>query len=233
MKTNCLLLIFSLSMLSNISAQNETAKWRFGVGMGANSLSLKKNWGLNTKSSLGIKGNHVGFQGNASVYYLANKHFWIISGLGVTQAESNAYRESHTESFLITEKIARYDTVMQKLILLDLPLSLRWQIVAEDNEDWNVKFFMNLGFHIYTPLKQDLMYGHREIRNQTLGSETLETSSGKLKVEPPSLLFSFGFMLSRHATIEFGWNRINTRATNVSGVRYKSRLTSLTFAWVF
>lgn len=244
-KISLLVSLFILSLLNESFSQNGVSKWDFGVSLGVNSLKLKLR---DTGSSLSVYKNQssnieyekkgFNFQGYAVVKYNINKRWKAIGNIGVLSTKDAAHRK-HIKKVNLLSKIetTKIDTVKQEYLILDIPIYIRWNIIATDNKNWKVKPFMDLGLSIKIPLSQETYFGQEVIRieNQLFGN-TFTTNtfySGKLKVEPPFVYFAIGFLMGKKSSISLSLSGINTHAVGNENIYFSSLLKSLRVARFF
>ncbi len=235
-----LLLLFLLFISFDISAQNENSKWEIGAALGVNSFGLNKgknsNFAIFTERESKVKqeGGRLSFQGYATSKYKINNRWQILGSLGLVFAKNKATRRSvETTSFFTTQEITLLDTLSQKYALLEIPIYARWQIVSIDNQKWNLKPFLDLGFSIKIPLSQETNFGREEHTfSDPIFSGPINSSqffSGELKTQPLSIYFALGFLVGKNSTIAFTWSGLYSQAEFNKEIPYNSKLLSLTF----
>ena len=238
MRTKYLLfIIFSFCISSICSAQNEIQQWRFGAGLGINSMRLAKgdkNFLSGGERELEYEGDRSSFQGHIASSYRLSKNFRLVGNLGVTHTKCHAYRKTVDGPFLFGDEETKFDTVIQKYLLIDFPLFLRWQIVSLENKELQgVKPFLDFGFSFKIPLINKSEYRQNHITDPFLGDPFSQYNSGNLKIKSPALYFAIGFFAGEHFTLSYSWTGLRSEADKGINIKYHSTIKSLTLCYFY
>lgn len=200
----------------NLAAQQAPSKWRWGVGVGINSLYIPKGGGNinllfaqdNKEATITRVGNRFGFQINSLGCYQFNKRWSLIGGLGITKAESKAYRKiNHDGYFLfLSSNYISWDTIVLKYLLLDLRLNIRFQITTFDPSYSNINLFIDLGTIGEFPLVNHSSYSYN------VDYSDFYYTHGKLSLEPLTPYIALG-LIGKHFDGSLGFSLLTNKNT--------------------
>mgnify|MGYP001044558638 CR=1 FL=1 len=235
-----LFVLFILLVSYDASSQDKNSNWAFGAALGVNSFGLNKgnnsNFAIFTERESKVKqeAGRLSIQGYATSKYKINNRWQILGSLGLVFAKNKATRRNtETTSLFSTQEITILDTLSQKYALLEIPIYARWQIISADNQKYNLKPFLDLGFSIKIPLSQETSFRREEntFSDPIFGGpiNSSQFFSGGLKTQPLSIYFALGFLVAKHSSIAFTWSGLYSQAELNKEITYSSSLLSLTF----
>jgi hypothetical protein len=230
-----LLLSILLYIPVNLSAQDSPSKWHWGLGAGVNTLWIPKggmdvNIGLakdEKKASIKRVGNQFGYQFMGNVRYHFNKRWGLAGGIGITKANSRAYRKIKHEGHFLgipTESIT-FDTIALKHLLLDAKVSVRFQITNYEPRELNINLFLDLGAVGELLLKNKATYSYSRNYND------YSYSHGKLNMAPVAPFIAVG-MVGQHFDLSLGFSLLSYSSAQ-DNHSYGAVLTRLTYSWYF
>jgi hypothetical protein len=237
---NLFIILLLLGVISVGSAQEEVSKWSFGVTAGLNNARLTKGGSLFKKpGTVKVSGSRLGFQGMLVANYTLDKRGQFSTGLGLTRVQHTTNRTREvldlSPTFLLDE-YTYYDYVQQDLLLLTVPVSVRYFFVPLDLGNPNSSnFFMELGFHLQLPLTDDSRYSRLKVMTGT--THTLPQSpddfAWDLSLRSTSPFVKAGVVVGGRVLISYGWEFLFSKSDGNNDTKYTTKMQSISMGYFF